>query len=183
MKGRTKKYLLFMFGNWNIIEKDSVIMNNIRDIMETIVNSTEFSFVTGDHVIIMCLNSDLSFEEISDVLQQFLSPHISTYFLMPKPRKLDYRLDKKLEAHLFAPIPPHKKIRIHPKVAEELSKQLKQVMDSKVKKLKEVLLSPIKINNPLRPLTVDTVLDKIIDEGIESLTIEELDFLKKYNNI
>ena len=33
MKGRTKKYLLFMFGNWKIIEKDSVIMNNIRDIM------------------------------------------------------------------------------------------------------------------------------------------------------
>jgi len=183
MKGRTKKYLLFMFGNWKIIEKDSVIMNNIRDIMETIVNSTEFSFVTGDHVIIMCLNSDLGFEDITDILQQFLTPHISTYFVMPKPRKLDYRLDKKLESHLFGPSHPSKKVKIHPKVAEELSKQLKQVMDTKVRKLKEVLLSPIKINSPLRPLTVDTVLDKIIDEGMESLTTEELDFLKKYNNI
>ena len=98
-------------------------------------------------------------------------------------RKLDYRLDKKLESHLFGPSHPSKKVKIHPKVAEELSKQLKQVMDTKVRKLKEVLLSPIKINSPLRPLTVDTVLDKIIDEGMESLTTEELDFLKKYNNI
>ena len=31
-------------------------------------------------------------------------------------------------------------------------------------------------------MTVDGVLDKIIDEGMESLTQEELDFLKKYNN-
>ena len=59
-------------------------------------------------------------------------------------------------------------------------------MDNKVNRLKEVLLNPIeKINtkNKLRPLNVDKVLDKIIDEGMESLTEEELDFLKKYNNI
>ena len=93
MKPRVKKYLLFMFGNWNIIEKDSEIMANIREVMETIVNSSEFSFVTGDNVIIMCLLSESTFEDVSDMLEQFLKPHISTYFLMPKPRKLSYRLD------------------------------------------------------------------------------------------
>ena len=172
-----------MFGNWKSIEENQKVVSNIREVMESIIIGDEFSFVTGDHVIIMCLNSDLGFEEITDILQQFLSPHISTYFLMPKPRKLDYRLDKKLESHLFGPLHLRKKVQIHPKVAEELSKQLKQVMDTKVRKLKEVLLNPLKINSPLRPLTVDMVLDKIIDEGMESLTIEELDFLKKYNNI
>ena len=59
-------------------------------------------------------------------------------------------------------------------------------MDNKVNRLKDVLLNPIvnKLSkNKLRPLNVDKVLDKIIDEGIGSLTEDELDFLKKYNNI
>ena len=186
MKPRIKKYLLFMFGNWNTIEKNAPLMNNIRDLMDTIVSSNEFTFVTGDKVIIMCLKSELSFEDVNQILEEFLEPNISTYFLMPKPRKLGYRLDKNLESHLFGNGPIRPQLNIDPRVAKALTSQLKSLMDNKVNRLKEVLLNPIeKINtkNKLRPLNVDKVLDKIIDEGIESLTEDELDFLKKYNNI
>ena len=31
-------------------------------------------------------------------------------------------------------------------------------------------------------MTIDSLLDKIIDEGVESLTSVELEFLDKYNN-
>ena len=185
MKPRIKKYLLFMFGNWETIERNAPIMNNIRDIMETIVTTQEFSFVTGDKVIIMCIKSELVFEDINQILEEFLEPHISTYFLMPKPRKLGYRLDKNLENHLFGKAPLHPQLNIDPRVAQALADQLKNLMDSKVKRLRDTLLNPIeKIKpNKLRPLNVDNVLDKIIDEGMESLTQEELDFLKKYNKI
>ena len=185
MKPRIKKYLLFMFGNWETIERNAPIMNNIRDIMETIVTTQEFSFVTGDKVIIMCIKSELAFEDINQILEEFLEPHISTYFLMPKPRKLGYRLDKNLENHLFGKAPFHPQLNIDPRVAQALADQLKNLMDSKVKRLRDTLLNPLeKIKpNKLRPLNVDNVLDKIIDEGMESLTQEELDFLKKYNKI
>ena len=32
MKPRIKKYLLFMFGNWDMIEKNAPLMDNIRDV-------------------------------------------------------------------------------------------------------------------------------------------------------
>ena len=90
MTDRVKKYLLFMFGNWNTIEKNSKIMSNIKDVMDTIVSHHEFSFVTGDRVIIMCIKSRMAFEDIEDVLKEFLTKEISSFFLMPKPRKLSY---------------------------------------------------------------------------------------------
>tara|TARA_R100001509_G_scaffold130872_1_gene84296 strand:+ start:781 stop:1338 length:558 start_codon:yes stop_codon:yes gene_type:complete len=185
MKPRVKKYLLFMFGNWETIERNAPIMNNIRDIMETIVTTQEFTFVTGDKVIIMCIKSELTFEDINQILEEFLEPHISTYFLMPKPRKLGYRLDENLENHLFGKAPFHPQLNVDPRVAQALADQLKNLMSNKINRLKETLLNPIEKTktHQLRPLNVDNVLDKIIDEGMESLTQEELDFLKKYNNI
>lgn len=175
-----------MFGNWETIERNAPLMNNIRDVMDTIVTTNEFSFVTGEKVIIMCLKSELTFDDINKILDEFLEPNISTYFLMPKPRKLGFRMDKNLENHLFGYLPNRSKFNIDPRVAKELTVQLKNLMASKVKRFKDVLSNPISQNphqHQLRPLNVDNVLDKIIDEGIESLTAEELDFLKKYNNI
>lgn len=186
MAKRTRKYLVYMFGSWETIEKSENIITNIRDVMRTIVVEDEFTFVTGTNVIIMCIKSRMDFTEIEDVMSEFLTPHVNTYFLMPKPRKLGFRMDKNLENHLFGYPPNRTKLNIDPRVAKELTTQLKNLMDSKVKRFKDVLLNPTSPNpdhHKLRPLNVDKVLDKIIEEGIESLTPEELDFLNKYNNI
>jgi len=150
MKPRIKKYLLFMFGNWETIERNAPIMNNIRDIMETIVTTQEFSFVTGDKVIIMCIKSELVFEDINQILEEFLEPHISTYFLMPKPRKLGYRLEKNLESHLFNPKEiKHKKLKkkISPELSEALTAQLKSLVDSRLKLIRSVLENPQMIHD------------------------------------
>ena len=37
MKKRTKKYLVFMFGSWETVEKSRKIITNIREVMQTIV--------------------------------------------------------------------------------------------------------------------------------------------------
>ena len=180
MSNNIKKYLLFMFGNWTKVEKNSDIFNNIKDLMESIVLHDEFSFITGDHVMIMCIKSKMSFEEIDDMLKEFLTPYISTFFLMPKPRKLAYRLDGILEQHLFGKDGKTKPLHnIDPALAEKISKQLRMIVESKVNKL-------IEVTNPqeskiLRPFTLDCLLDKIIDEGMSSLTIEEKEFLNKFN--
>jgi len=184
MAQRVRKYLLFMFGNWSIIEKDSKIMKNIKDVMDTIVSHHEFSFVTGDRVIIMCVKSRMSFEEIDDILKEFLTKQISSFFLMPKPRKLSYRLDKNLEDHLFSDDNMVIKSNIKPEVAKLLSEQLKNIVDSKLKNLITDLDKPVKLGKiikSLRPMTVDGLLDKIIDGGVDSLTTKELEFLNKYN--
>ena len=184
MGPRVKQYLLFMFGNWGMIEKNAEVVNNIRDVMETIVTEEEFTFITGDHVIIMCVKSRMGFDEIEGVLKEFLSPFINTLFLMPKPRKLYYRLDENLKNHLFGTT-KRKYPHVDPKVAEILTQQLKSIVNDRVKKLKKDIDKNKKISNfketKLVPMTIDGLLDKIIDEGIESLTIEEKEFLNKFN--
>ena len=184
MEPRIRKYLLFMFGNWNTIEKNSKIMGNIKDVMDTIVSHHEFSFVTGDRVIIMCIKSRMTFEEIEDILKEFLTSEITSFFLMPKPRKLSYRLDSNLEDHLFNDGKVKRKSNINPEIAKLLQQQLKNIVDSRFKNLITDLDKPVKmgkIKKNLRPMSVDNLLDKIIDEGLDSLTHAELEFLNKYN--
>jgi len=173
-----------MFGNWNTIEKNSKIMGNIKDVMDTIVSHHEFSFVTGDRVIIMCIKSRMTFEEIEDILKEFLTTEVTSFFLMPKPRKLSYRLDKNLEDHLFNGGNPKRQTNIKPEVAKLLQQQLKNIVDNKFKNLITDLDKPVRsrtIKKNLRPMTIDNLLDKIIDEGLESLTKAEMEFLNKYN--
>jgi len=188
MAKRTRKYLVYMFGSWETIEKSENIITNIRDVMRTIVVEDEFTFVTGTNVIIMCIKSRMDFTEIEDVMSEFLTPHVNTYFLMPKPRKLAYRMDKQVEQHLFhnGNKSPFKHKLINPKLAEELQKSLKFLIDKKMEELKNTLHHPMAIdkqNNSLQiPFTVDGLLDKINAKGINSLTEEELEFLNNFEN-
>jgi len=184
MEGRIREYLLFMFGDWNRIEKNVEVVNNIKDIMETIVIEEEFSFITGKDIIIMCIKSRMTFEEIDGIIKEFLTPFINTLFLMPKPRKLSYRLDDNLKNLLFGKTTKKSK-PIDPKVAETLAKQLKAIMAAKVNKIHKELDKSKKISKfkktTLIPMTMDSLLDKIIDEGIGSLTTQETEFLNNFN--
>lgn len=182
MSQRVKKYLLFMFGDWSSVEKNNKVVNNVKDVMESLVSDDEFTFITGEHIIIMCIKSKLSFEEVNDMLQEFLSPLIPTFFVMPKPRKLGYRLDDNLESHLFGDGTVKGKVKlIDPRVAEELSKQLRSIVENKMLELKNDIIKEKTKPEVLHTMTIDNLLDKIIDGGVGSLTDEEREFLDKYN--
>ena len=57
---------------------------------------------------------------------------------MIKPKKLGFRLDDNLQSHLFGlnPYPPKK--QMNPTVAEEISRQLKAIMEHRMKNIKEI---------------------------------------------
>ena len=101
-KKRAKKYLLFMFGAWIRLEDNIELYQHIKDVLETVLSTPELSFVTGEHTLIACIESTSSFNELKDLLDEFLQPEIPAYFLMPKPRNLAYRLNPILEQHLFS---------------------------------------------------------------------------------
>ena len=195
---RKKQYLLFMFGNWKILEKEANLYSHINDILHTIINTSEISFITGEHMMIACLSSDTSFEEIADLLSEFLSPEVNTYFLMPKPRKLSYRMNPILEAHLF-----HKGItpkRDNEKLDKETLKNLENLFKEENKNRLNIMSDMAKMMMPLMTygkftsdknapsynewlknqnmhLDLDSILDKISEKGIESLNTKEKEFL------
>ena len=178
-----------MFGGWETVEKSREIIKNIREVMKTIVVDDEFSFVTGTNIVIMCIKSKMTFEEVSEIMSEFLTPQVNTYFLMPKPNKLAYRMEKELEDHLFNDggknTMKHK--LIDPKLAEELSQSLKDLVEKKMSALRRTLKRPIVIPQSTKetlniPFTVDSLLDKIIEEGVDSLTEDELHFLNNFKD-
>lgn len=177
-----------MYGNWYKLEETPELYDHIKDVLETVLSSPELSFVTGEHALIACIESKLPFNEINELLSEFLKPEIPVYFLMPKPRNLGYRLNPILESHLFK-----KKIEN----TEQTNELMKELMDNfkKIRKkglesfmseldknLKKTRLeikpnmdTPIK--NNIEILDIDVILDKIYDSGLDSLTINEKEFL------
>ena len=186
MSDRKRKYLIFMFGGWETVEASGDIINNIREVMQTIVNGEELTFVTGNNIVIMCITSTMGFDEIENITHEFLTDKVDSFFLMPKPRKLSYRLDYTLESHLFGGGRVKGGDRLDPRLVEELAKQLKSLANDKISKIIQSIRKPIQINedtiNTLPgPLTVDRILDKIIDKGVKSLSKIEKKFLDENN--
>lgn len=184
MGDRKRKYLIFMFGGWVTVEESGDIIKNIREVMQTIVNGEEVTFVTGNNIVIMCITSTMGFDEVEKITHEFLTDKVDSFFLMPKPRKLSYRLDYILESHLFGGGMVKGGKRLDPRLVEELSKQLKSLASDKIRHIMESLRKPIQISeDSLKtlqgPLTVDRILDKIIDKGVNSLSKTEKKFLEE----
>jgi hypothetical protein len=182
MGQRKRKYLIFMFGGWETVEASGNIIKNIREVMQTIVNGEELTFVTGNNIVIMCINSTMGFDEVEKITHEFLTEKVDSFFLMPKPRKLSYRLDYNLENHLFGDGKVKGGNRLDPRLVEELSKQLKSMANDRISKIMESIRKPIEVNEDSvktlkGPLTIDRILDKIIDKGVNSLSETEKKFL------
>ena len=172
-----------MFGGWVTVEESGNIIKNIREVMQTVVSGEELTFVTGNNVVIMCVTSFMKFEEVEGIMHEFLVDKVDSFFLMPKPRKLAYRLDYALERHLFGDgkiVGP----ALDPRLIEELSKQLKTIANDRLMRIMKTLKKPIQIDEDSvktlqGPLTIDRILDKIIDEGVNSLSKTEKKFLEE----
>ena len=184
---RVKKYLLFMFGGWIRLEDNVELYEHIKDVLETILATKELSFVTGEHTLIACIESQASFEEIKDLLDEFLKPDIPAYFLMPKPRKLAYRLNPILDSHLFGKLDNTKPPSPPPEMMKDLLEYFRKraldnldFFDEKInlESIKDVY-DPKLYHNSKEILDIDIILDKISDEGIKSLTDNEKEFLDK----
>jgi hypothetical protein len=191
---RVKKYLLFMFGGWIRLEDNIELYEHIKDVLESVLTTPELSFVTGEHTLIACIESTSSFNEIKDLLDEFLKAEIPAYFLMPKPRNLAYRLNPLLEEHLFS----KKKVKDFEAPPPEMIKELmeyfkKRAMDNldffenKMDlEFMETFIKPHRTTPDhtkiVENLDIDAILDKINERGLESLTINEKKFLDKQKN-
>ena len=167
---RTRQYLLFMFGNWKILEKERDLYSHIRNMLHTIINT--------------------------HLLGEFLSSEISTYFLMPKPRKLSYRMNPILESHLFNKTDKRnvKEGKIDKKELKKLEKLFKQdknredmlremariMIHSQFPTDKDKFYHQEWLETQNIELELDSILDKISEKGLESLNEIEKEFLDNH---
>ena len=195
-KGRKKKYMLFLYGEWKTLAK---ITKEVSEIMKPVMESKYLKFIYGERSLIAHFQSYETLEEINTYLEISFGEEVTAFFLIPRPRKMGYRLDDELEEHLFK-----LNKNTQPYIIDDLTGDYKTPPDSKrIPKLDDILFkSGISklfkefgnweddlINkegwDPKPPdeiieYNLDTVLDKILKHGKESLTKVELKFLKNY---
>ncbi len=177
------KYLIFIFGPWKVLEKEEDMFNHIQEVLETIIMERQITFITGEHMLIANVSSTSPIDEVHKMMEEFLRKDIPAYFIFPDSEKVKYRISPLLEQSLFGKITNQdKNIDLMKNFEDALKKNLKLSMEE-MKKLRMMELSNEgfmeDIDTPLKPLNVDSILDKIYAHGLHSLNNNEKEFLKK----
>jgi hypothetical protein len=168
------KYLLFVYpcnDNWDETESNQKFANELVQI----IKDEKLKFVYGESHSIFNFESDMSQSEvegyvnlIKDDVPDFM------YVLVQNAKNVSSDMEKSNFEHLMG----KKKRGRKPKVTnqkQKLSFDVAAFLEEHRKKVDEFL------KNNVCDLTLDEILDKIIDQGIDSLTRAEKDKLDEYS--
>tara|TARA_Y100000389_G_C17453446_1_gene516380 strand:- start:1044 stop:1604 length:561 start_codon:yes stop_codon:yes gene_type:complete len=178
---RKKNYFLFIVGNFN---DPSTVNSNVTDIIHTLtmlLNESTLRYIHHDNLMVCHFQSIETLEEIDWMLTNTLNDDVTAYFLLPKPRQMGIRLDKELEKHLTDL--KSKPNTDKPNIDENIGEGFKHIGEifSSMKDMEDMeiifKLPNNKSDTPTLTYSVDDILDKISVNGLDSLTIEEKNFL------
>ena len=176
---RKKNYFLFIVGNFT---DPSTVHNNITDTIHTltmILNEGILRYIHHDNLMVCHFQSTETLEDIDWLLTNSLNDSVISYFLLPKPRQMGIKLDKDLEKHLIDL--KSKPTTENPKIDENIGigfKHIGEIFTSMREDMDIIFKMPDnKPDLPIVTYNVDEILDKINEKGINSLTIEEKEFL------
>jgi len=166
-----KKYILFIFGYAN----EEFVLETLADLEKI---SDDIRFMTGDGYGIYHFESKETAKEIKDILLDYLDGTIQTLFLFSLDSEHSIEMDKDLkDAFLDAKFSQddfEKKLKnIENKYLGIVENEEERVGLTPLKELLKMHLDKL----PEKPLTVDDILDKILDKGLKSLTDREKKFL------
>ena len=171
------KYLLFIYpcdNTWNKDENNETIANELS----SIIDSTEVKFIFGENHSIFHFNSGLSYSEL-EIFVELLKDDVPEfmYFIVENAKNVASNMDKNHLKYLMdLGDKPKKSNRIKDIFKNDqdifsLYDLTKIINNGQYNFLKEEICD----------LTIDEILDKIIDQGIESLTKLEKLKLDEYS--
>ena len=174
------EYLLYVFAKHDKQEKFVTFLSEEIFIM---TNDNDIRYYYGPESVIFKFKSNEKIEDIGDYLNNILGCSGIVFFLQPYEKgKLYYWVDSAVNKHLFG-------IETKDEMSEQERKEFQQYVfknlelneiedcDEDITDIKEFL----KIDKSDTQLTLDELLDKINDKGIESLTKKEKELLKNYS--
>ena len=177
---RKKNYFLFIVGNFT---EPTTIQANVSDTIHTltmVLNGGTLRYVHHDNLMVCHFQSSETLEDIDWLLGSTLNDDIFAYFLLPKPRQMGIRLDVELEKHLTDL--KSKPTIDDPSIDETIMggiKHIGEIFTSMQEEMGEIEFQPNynHMETSYDKYTVDEILDKINERGLESLSGEEIDFL------
>lgn len=182
MKSLDKRYMLFIFGDFTEMEN---FIDEISYQLITVVSSEFLKFNYGEFGMVLHFRAKETFSELKDYIDMCLDGQVEQYFLMEATENVDIKMERKLKKD-FLNIDGVKKENKNKevdveKLNEEKEKRLGNIMEFILPLSEEKFEFPMKFKRPESPKpTVDQILDKISEKGIESLTKEEKQILDNY---
>jgi len=180
--------MLFLYGEWKTLAK---ITKEVSEIMKPVMESKYLKFIYGERSLIAHFQSYETLDEIRTYLDISFDEEVTAFFLIPTPRNIGYRLDDDLEEHLFKldkntdpyfKYNPSQDSKRTPKLDDILFKRGISKLFKEFDNWEDNLTEGWDPQQPneIIEYDLDTILDKILKHGKESLTKVELKFLKNY---
>ena len=173
-------YMLFIFGDFDEQEN---LATNLSSQLLTVVSSPFLKFTYGEYGVVFHFRSKELFSDLKEYIDMAMSEITEQYFLMEVTKNVDIKMPRKLKKD-FLNIDGEKK-------KENKTGEIN--VESKLKERREELrnftfefLMPtdfnqmVQNNEPDYLPTVDEILDKISEQGINSLTEKEKEILDNY---
>ena len=188
-------YLLFVFGNLTVDGSQ----DEIASALLPITKNEKVKFIYGSYHMVVNLETDLPFDELKEYIYETLKSDMFEYFLMPMSDKTSVKLPESMAEHLFDLENDTDKVHVFTQLdVEELKKRDKQT-DEELDLIINYFLSNNefdmeddddddeddlikKVMNKTKQPSVDEILEKIVENGMDSLTLQEKQILDEYSN-
>lgn len=174
-------YMLFIFGDFDEQEN---LATNLSSQLLTVVSSPFLKFTYGEYGVVFHFRSNEVFSDLKEYIDMGMSEITEQYFLMEVTKNVDIKMPRKLKKDF---------LNIDGEEKKKDTKTGEINVEAKIKERREELrnftfefLMPadfnqmVQKNEPEYLPTVDEILDKISEQGINSLTETEKEILDNY---
>jgi len=174
-------YMLFIFGDFDEQEN---LATNLSSQLLTVVSSPFLKFTYGEYGVVFHFRSKEVFSDLKEYIDMGMSEITEQYFLMEVTKNVDIKMPRKLKKDF---------LNIDGEEKKKENKTGEINVESKLKERREELrnftfefLMPTDFNHMVQKNetdylpTVDEILDKISENGIQSLTEKEKEILDNY---
>ncbi len=173
--------MLFMFGDF--VDNESFITDVSYQLI-TVVSSKFMKFNYGEFGMVINFRTKETFEDLKEYVDMCMNEVVEQYFLMEVTSNIDIKMDQKLKRDFLnidgVKKPTKTKGVSKDDLSDEKKKRISGMMEFIFPLTEDVLKFPFNREEKKEKPTVDQILDKISEKGIESLTEEEKQILDNY---
>lgn len=183
-------YILFINGDFSL--RKEIVDLIATQVSSFIVEDTYVKFMYDDSLIIMNFNSHLSFHTLLDAMSVILDRSYPNYFLIESPNNIYGNLPDDMKLNLFDVHNENIDFNFYQKKSENNDLEDNFLFNFTNEMDTNFFLSEDESNSLLKKIfkdlgnthnkpTLDELLEKIKDKGIDSLTKEEKITLDEYS--
>ena len=173
-------YMLFIFGDF---EEQETLATNLSSQILTIVSSPFLKFTYGEYGVVFHFRSKEVFSDLKDYIDMAMSEITEQYFLMEVTKNVDIKMPRKLKKDFLNIDGEEKKKETKTgeiNVETELKERREELKNFTFEFLMPSELFQTNRGFEIEEPTVDEILDKISEKGINSLTEQEKEILDNY---